>query len=58
MIVVRSVSTLDEEDDRPSDDVCRVESEVLTTVSAASTLLELDDSERLDVRLVEIEAFT
>jgi hypothetical protein len=31
---------------------------VLTTASAASTLLELDDSDRLDVLLVEIEAFT
>jgi hypothetical protein len=48
----RTASKLEEDDDRLSEDVCSVEIDALVVLSAASTLLELDDNDRLDARIV------
>ena len=53
LIVARRASTLDDEDETLSEDACRVVIEVLTAFSAASTLLELDESDKLEVHNVE-----
>lgn len=50
--LVRMASTLEEDDERLSEDAWRVEIAALAVLSAVSTLLELDDSDRLDVRIV------
>jgi hypothetical protein len=56
-IVARRASTLDDDDETLKDDAWKVEIELFAALSAASTLLELDESDKLDVRNVEMVVF-
>lgn len=51
-------STLDEDNERLNEEVWSPEIEELVVVRAASRLLEPDDSERLDARMVESAELT
>jgi hypothetical protein len=49
LIAAKVASRLEDDDDRLRDDVCEAAIEVFVPLSAASMLLELEESERLEV---------
>lgn len=57
LIVASAAPTLDDDCDTLKEDACSPDIEVFTAFRAASTLLELDERERLDVPSAERVVF-